>query len=88
MLVPGIAPAQVQEFIELHEVHSGPLLKPAKAPVDGILSLKQMNSTTQLFVIHKLAEGYNPTMIVAGVGLFTLFKNGFISLFPVTEDLT
>lgn len=90
MLVPEIAPAQVQEFTELHEVHSGPLLKPAKAPVDGILSLKQMNSTTQLFVIHILAEVTIPlSMIVAGACLFILLKNGYeLSLLPVTEDFT
>lgn len=50
--MPEIAPAQVQDVIELDEVHSGPLLRPDKAPVDDIFSLKETNSTTQLFIIH------------------------------------
>lgn len=81
---------QVQDLIELHEVHSGPLLKPLKVPVDGILSLRQMNDTTRLFVIHKLAEfTISLSMIVAGVCLYILLKNGCeVSLFAVAEGFT
>lgn len=83
VLMPEIAPPQVQDSTGLHEVHSGPLLKPSKAPMDGILSLKQTNSTTQLFIIHKLAEVTIPlSVIVAGVCLFILLKNRYeVSLF-------
>ncbi|KAK4811347.1 hypothetical protein QYF61_027576 [Mycteria americana] len=55
----GIAPTQVQDLAlglaELHEVRTGPLLKP----------LKSINHTTQLGVICKLAQAaLNPTVHV------------------------
>ncbi|PKU46838.1 rna-directed dna polymerase from mobile element jockey-like [Limosa lapponica baueri] len=49
-------------LVELHEVHVGPLLK----PVDGILSLQQVDHTKELGVIGKLAEGVlSLTVLVA-----------------------
>ena len=49
---------------EPHEVHMGPLLD-GQVPFDGILPLRCVNSTTQLGVICKLAEGVlNSTMYV------------------------
>ncbi|KAK4810951.1 hypothetical protein QYF61_013359 [Mycteria americana] len=61
VLIMGIALTQVQALalglVELHEGHMGPLLKPVQVPLDGIPSLQQINCTTQLGVIHKLAEG-------------------------------
>ncbi|KAK4810921.1 hypothetical protein QYF61_013329 [Mycteria americana] len=69
VLILGIALTQVQALalglVELHEVHMGPLLKPVQVPLDGIPSLQQINCTTQLGVIRKLAEGaLNPTVYV------------------------
>ena len=42
---------------EPHEVHTGLLLELVQVPLDGILSLRCVNCTTQLGVICKLAEG-------------------------------
>ena len=60
---------QVQDlplgFVESHEVHPGPLLKTVHVTLDGILSLRHVSHTTQLDVIHKLAEGaLDPTVNV------------------------
>ncbi|KAK4819146.1 hypothetical protein QYF61_025826 [Mycteria americana] len=67
VFVLGIAPTHVQDLalglVELHEVRTGPPLKPVKVPLDGIPSLQHVNCTTQLGVIGKLAEGaLNPTV--------------------------
>jgi len=43
--------------VKAHEIHTGSLLELVQAPLDGILSLKYVNHTTQLGVIGKLAEG-------------------------------
>ncbi|PKU40563.1 testosterone 17-beta-dehydrogenase 3-like [Limosa lapponica baueri] len=52
-------------LVEPHEVHTGPLLKPVQIPLDGILSLRHVNCTTQIGVICKLAEGaLDPTVYV------------------------
>jgi len=57
MLILGIAPTQVQDLahglVQLQEVRTGPLLKPAKVPLGGSPSL---NCTTQLGVTCQLAE--------------------------------
>ncbi|KAK4815471.1 hypothetical protein QYF61_002930 [Mycteria americana] len=61
VLIQGIALTHVQDvalgLVELHEVCTGPLLKPVKVPLDGIPSLKRINGTMQLGVICRLAEG-------------------------------
>ncbi|KAK4819021.1 hypothetical protein QYF61_024137 [Mycteria americana] len=44
-------------LVEPHEVHMGPLLQLVQVPLDGILSLRHVNHTTQLSVVCKLAEG-------------------------------
>ena len=59
---------QVQDLtlglVELHEVRMGPFLKPVKVPLDGIPSLRHVNSSTQPGV-SKLAEGaLNLTMLL------------------------
>ncbi|KAK4821221.1 hypothetical protein QYF61_015789 [Mycteria americana] len=69
VLIVGIALTQVQDLglglAEHHEVHMGPLLQPVKGPLDGIPSLQCIDCTTQLGVIHKLAEGaLNPTRYI------------------------
>ncbi|KAK4829013.1 hypothetical protein QYF61_001769 [Mycteria americana] len=72
LLIPGIAPTQVQDPAfglvrshEPHQVHTGPLLKLAQVPLDGILSLRCVNCSTQLGVVCKLAEGaLDPTVYV------------------------
>ena len=52
-------------FVEPHEVHLGPLLKPAWVPLDGIPSLWCVDHTPQLGVNSKLAEGVlDPTINV------------------------
>ncbi|KAK4831337.1 hypothetical protein QYF61_017468 [Mycteria americana] len=70
VFVLGIAPTHVQDLalgpVELHEVRTGPPLKPVRVPLEGIPSLWHVNSTTQLGDIGKLAEGaLNPTVHVA-----------------------
>ena len=62
-----VATIQVQDlafgFVESHEAYLGPPLKPVWISLDGILSLRHVDNTTQLGVIHKLAEGaLNPTV--------------------------
>ena len=43
----------------------GPLLELVQVPLDGILSLRHVNCTTQLGVVCSLAEGaLNPTVYV------------------------
>ncbi|KAK4818032.1 hypothetical protein QYF61_004156 [Mycteria americana] len=62
ILIPGVALTQVQNP---HEVHRGPLLELVQVPLDGILSLRRVNRTTQLGVVCKLAEGaLDPTVCV------------------------
>ncbi|KAK4808830.1 hypothetical protein QYF61_001338 [Mycteria americana] len=61
VFVLGTAPTHVQDLalglVELHEVRTGPPLKPVKVPLDGMPSLQHVDHTTQLGVIGKLAEG-------------------------------
>ncbi|KAK4828658.1 hypothetical protein QYF61_000376 [Mycteria americana] len=69
LFVIGIAPTRVQDLalglVELHEVHTGPLLELVQVPLDSIPSLQHVECTTQLGVICKLAEGaLNPTVLV------------------------
>ncbi|KAK4816603.1 hypothetical protein QYF61_018651 [Mycteria americana] len=69
VLTLGIAPTQMQDLacglVQLCDVHRGSLLKHVKVPLDGTPSLKPINCTTHLGVIHKLAEGaLNPTVFV------------------------
>ena len=64
-----IAPTHVQDLalglIEPHEVCTGPPLKPAQVPLDGIPSRQRGDRTTQLGVVGKLAEdALNPTVHV------------------------
>ena len=63
----GVALTHVQDpalgLIEFHKVCTGP---PLKVPLDGIPSLQRVNSTAQLGVIAKLADGaLSPTVHVA-----------------------
>jgi len=55
----GIALTHVQDLpcglVELHEVCTGPPLKPAKVTLDGIPSLQCVSHTTQLGVVSKVA---------------------------------
>ena len=44
-------------LFELHEVHTGPLLKFVQVPFEGISSLRWVDRTTQLFVVCKPAQG-------------------------------
>jgi len=61
VLIPGVAPTQVQDLalgrVEPHEVLADPLLKLIQVPLDDIPSLRHVNHTTQLGVVCKLAEG-------------------------------
>ncbi|PKU44988.1 hypothetical protein llap_4717 [Limosa lapponica baueri] len=60
VFVLGIDPSHVQDLAlglaELHEVRTGPPLKPVQVPLDGIPSLQRVVHTTQLGVIGTLAE--------------------------------
>jgi len=50
-------------LVEPHEAHTGPLLELVQVPLDGISSLRRIDSTTQLGIICKLAEGaLDPTV--------------------------
>jgi len=67
VLVVRVASTQMQDltfgFVEPHEIHLGPLLKPVTVPLDVILSLWCVNCTPQLDVICKLTEGtFDPTV--------------------------
>ncbi|KAK4818782.1 hypothetical protein QYF61_019128, partial [Mycteria americana] len=69
VFVLWIVPTHAQDLAlglaELHEVRTGPPLKPVNVPLDGIPSLQRVDHTTQLGVIGKLAEGaLNPTVHV------------------------
>jgi len=61
VLVPGITPTSVQDLapglVKPHEVHTGPLLKLVRVPLDGISSFWCDNCTTQLAVNCRVAEG-------------------------------
>ncbi|RMC06606.1 hypothetical protein DUI87_16043 [Hirundo rustica rustica] len=61
VLILGDALTQVWHLVlglvKSHEIPMGPLLKPVQIPLDGILSFRYVNSTTQLCVIDKVAEG-------------------------------
>ncbi|KAK4829425.1 hypothetical protein QYF61_004300 [Mycteria americana] len=69
VLILGVAPTQAQDLalglVEPHEIHMCPLLQLVQVPLDGILSLRCVNHTTQLGVICKCAEGMlGPTVYV------------------------
>jgi len=68
VLIPGVAPTQMQDvvhvLVEPHEVHTGPPLKPVQVPLAGIPSLRHADHTTQRCVICKLAEsGFDAAVI-------------------------
>ena len=64
----------MHSLVELHEVCTGPTLKPVKVPLDGIPSLQNVDGTTQLGVVRRLAEGaLNPTLQVAEKGVKQLW---------------
>jgi len=67
LFVLGIPLTQGQDLVlglvQLHEVLTGPPLKPAKVPLDGIPSLQHVDHTTQLGVVGKLAEGAFSTTV-------------------------
>lgn len=69
VLMFGMALAWVQghafDIVELHEVHVGALLKPAKVPVHGVPSLQWISGPTEQGGTHKLAEGaLHPTLLL------------------------
>ncbi|KAJ7422088.1 hypothetical protein WISP_39760 [Willisornis vidua] len=61
MLILGVGLTQVQHLvlglIKPHEIFTGPLFKVAQVPLDDVPSFRCVNSTTQLGVICKFAEG-------------------------------
>jgi len=60
-------------LVELHEVHTGPPLKPVQVALDGITSLQSVDRTTQLGVISKLAEdALHPTVHVADMDIYDI----------------
>jgi len=67
VFVFGIALTQVQNpalgLVELHEVCTGPPIKPVGVPLDDVPSLQRVDRTTQLGVVGKLDEGaLNPAV--------------------------
>jgi len=72
VLILRVAPAWAQDLVlgvfEPLEVHTGPLLELVQVPVDGILSLRCVDCSTQLGIICKLAEGaLNPAMSLMNI---------------------
>ncbi|PKU48586.1 hypothetical protein llap_1122 [Limosa lapponica baueri] len=70
VVVLGIAVTQAQDLalglLELHEIRTGPPLKPVQVPLDSIPSLQHVGHATQPGVVSKLAEdSLNPTAHVA-----------------------
>ncbi|KAK4830703.1 hypothetical protein QYF61_012872 [Mycteria americana] len=61
ILVPGVVPAQVQDFVlllvELHEVPVGLFLLPVEVPLDGSMTFWCISHSSQFGVICKLFEG-------------------------------
>lgn len=69
-LVLGIALIQVQDLalgvVGLNDIYAGPLPKPVKVPLDGILSFQHTEHTTELGIVSKLAESaLSPTVRIA-----------------------
>jgi len=69
IFMPGVALTLVQDLalrlVELHEVHTGPFLDLVQVPLDGIVSLRRVDHTTELDVTCRLAEGaLNPAVCV------------------------
>lgn len=69
VLIVEFALTQVQDlacgFVELHEVHLGPLLKPDWISLNGIPSVRHFYSIAQLDVICKPSEDVlDPTVSV------------------------
>jgi len=70
VLIAGVAPTQVQDsalgLVEPHEVHMGPLLQLVQVPLDGILSLRHVNHTTQLGVGYTFCKALNIVLLPEG----------------------
>ena len=69
VLVMEVTSSQVQDlalgFVEPHQVHLDPLLKPVYVALNGIPSLWYVDHTPQLGVISQLVEGaLDPTVNV------------------------
>jgi len=84
LLILGVALTHVQDpalgLVEAQEVHMGPLLELAQVPLDGILSLRRVNHTTQLGVMSKLAEGaLEPAVYVTDEGIKQYLSQRFFS---------
>ena len=80
VLIVGVAMTQVQDFVldfvEPCEVPLIPLLKPVVFSLNGILTHRHVDHTTQLGVIHKLTEGaLNPTADVTDEILKSINEN-------------
>lgn len=57
-------------FLESQEVHLSPLLEPVWVSLNVVLSLACVDCSTELGVIHKLAEDtLNPTVSVTDEGI-------------------
>ncbi|KAK4831353.1 hypothetical protein QYF61_017484 [Mycteria americana] len=87
VLRPGVALTQVQDLavslVEPQEVHMDPLLELVQVPVNGTLSLRHVNCTTQLGVVCKLAEGaLDPTVYVIDEDI----KHGSRGSLAVSEE--
>ncbi|PKU40781.1 testosterone 17-beta-dehydrogenase 3 [Limosa lapponica baueri] len=83
MLVHDLAPG----LVELHDVHVVLPLKPVEVPLDGISSLKYVNCSSQLGVIHKFAEGaLNPTVCIIEAAICLSQLERKPSVTPSTEE--
>ncbi|KAK4806807.1 hypothetical protein QYF61_005603 [Mycteria americana] len=60
ILVPGITPCQVQNpafgLVKFHAIDDCPMLQSIQIPLQGLLSLERVNSTSQFSIISKLAN--------------------------------
>jgi len=73
VLILGVALTHVQGLalglVGPHEVHMHPLLELVQVPLDGILSLRCANCTTQLGVICELAESALDLAVCVRIGV-------------------
>ena len=61
ILVPNVTPSQVQNpafgLVEFHVTDDCPMLQSIQIPLQGLLCLERVNSTSQFGIISKLANG-------------------------------
>ena len=61
VLVPGVTLSQMQNLtfvlVKFHAIDDCPMLQSIQVPLQGLLSLRRVNSTSQFGIVSKLANG-------------------------------